>query len=172
MTSGGATILVMTALSAVIHPDGHAVAKVALKRAGHAMPHTTFVPDDLNYAGSPWLSIEPGLYSTGSDGTVELPIKNESKTVGMTLDRGDYVGEAQILNDDEIMHISHDLEDDVMAGLSEKDKTVIKMWQEEMKFCEWKAPGLEESVVRSFCKEQGGSSSLSGRCKLVISRLG
>ena len=136
------------------------VAKVALKRAGHAMPHTTFVPDDLNYAGSPWLSIEPGLYSTGSDGTVELPIKNESKTVGMTLDRGDYVGEAQILNDDEIMHISHDLEDDVMAGLSEKDKTVIKMWQEEMKFCEWKAPGLEESVVRSFCKEQGGSSSV------------
>jgi hypothetical protein len=45
-----ATILVTTALSAVIHPDGHAVVKVALKRAGHAMPHTTFVPDDLNYA--------------------------------------------------------------------------------------------------------------------------
>ena len=40
-----ATILVMTALSAVIHPDGHAVAKVALKRAGNAMPHTTFLPN-------------------------------------------------------------------------------------------------------------------------------
>ena len=94
-----AVVLILVSMALQLDPGMQRMAKVAVKQGANVLPGCTFGMTDTDRLST----VEDGLFHAGLDGTATIPITNNSSE-GMYLEFGDEIGEADLIDFDEVIH--------------------------------------------------------------------
>jgi len=127
------------------------MAKVAVKQGANVLPGCTFGMTDTDRLST----VEDGLFHAGLDGTATIPITNNSSE-GMYLEFGDEIGEADLIDFDEVIHVNDEGAQAAIDTLTLTQQTEVEMHRAEVNFSK-RLPRMTDPIeIRKLFESWGG----------------